>query len=96
MLNFTNKKYDLIEKLGIKNISLQLYGKKIKIELVENSSSHVLFGKVFFQGTLIGRNWGDRLVNGKQEGTVIALVIRGDEGSEIEIPCKDIQAINSI
>jgi len=88
------KKLNITEnKLDFKNISLQLYGKRVKIIVRENSLNAHFMGKKILDGMLIGRIWGDKLVNGKREDTVIALVIRTDENKEIEISCKDISSM---
>jgi hypothetical protein len=81
-----------MNKSDFRNLSLQLYGKEVEITIKENSPSLRLFNTSFIKGILIGRFWGDKLVNAKHEETVIALTIQtGNE--EIEIPCHDIELL---
>jgi hypothetical protein len=80
----------MTNKCDLKTLSLQLYGKEIEITLAENSATHKLYATTTLKGVLTGRLWGDEILpDGRNEETVIALVIR-QGNKEIEIPCKDI------
>jgi hypothetical protein len=76
----------MTDKLDLKDLSLQLYGKEVEITLRDKSPSHERYKASVLKGILIGRIWGD---DGRNEDTVIALMLR-QGNTEMEIPCRDI------
>jgi hypothetical protein len=82
----------MTDKLDLKDLSLQLYGKEVEITLADKSASQKLYKTSVLKGILVGRIWGKVLIDGNHEDTVVALMLR-QGNKEIEILCKDINTL---
>jgi hypothetical protein len=83
----------MTDKLDLKDLSLQLYGKEVEITLADKSASQKLYKTSVLKGILVGRIWGKVLIDGNHEDTVVALMLR-QGNKEIEILCKDINTLH--
>jgi hypothetical protein len=88
----TNMILTMTDKLDLKDLSLQLYGKEVEITLADKSASQKLYKTSVLKGILVGRIWGKVLIDGNHEDTVVALMLR-QGNKEIEILCKDINTL---
>jgi hypothetical protein len=72
-----------------KTLSLELFGKEVELTLKENVSSFHFYNTNSLKGTLIGRVWGNKMIE-KERDKVIAITVRIHE-EEIQIPCLEIE-----